>query len=171
MRNYRAYVEKGLIKKIDDPFEYVVAQSILGSERFLEQVKRRYPLHREVDEREQPTLAYLQRSFSASDIVAIVAEEFEVTEQQILSRQSSETVARRIAMYCVCHYCRSAESLTNLATFFSVSVSGLTRCRDRALRHIQANRNMRQLMRIIKDKIESANPTEYLRLDMLTYES
>ncbi|MFC1852687.1 hypothetical protein ACFL27_21010 [candidate division CSSED10-310 bacterium] len=36
MKEYRRFVEEGLVKKIEDPFQKLVAQSILGSERFVE---------------------------------------------------------------------------------------------------------------------------------------
>jgi len=38
MKEYRRFVEEGLVKKIEDPFQKVVAQSILGSERFIDRI-------------------------------------------------------------------------------------------------------------------------------------
>ena len=58
--NYREYVEEGLGVKAESPFDYVVAQSILGDEEFVNQVTRRRLLGRDADSREEPWLRKLQ---------------------------------------------------------------------------------------------------------------
>ncbi|MFC1854041.1 transposase [candidate division CSSED10-310 bacterium] len=41
MRKYRYYVEEGLRTEVEDPLQYVVGQSILGSETFIERIKEK----------------------------------------------------------------------------------------------------------------------------------
>ena len=46
MANYANYVEEGLLKNIDNPFNEMVERSILGSDTFVEKIKRKYLLSR-----------------------------------------------------------------------------------------------------------------------------
>ncbi|UCE53743.1 MAG: hypothetical protein JSV31_31650 [Desulfobacterales bacterium] len=57
-RRYRAYVNQGIEGEIENPFEEVVHQSILGSQRFVKWVKKKLPRQQQ---REIPSLGKLQR--------------------------------------------------------------------------------------------------------------
>lgn len=51
--------------------------------------------------------------------------------ESITKRRSVDHIARRVAMYCCSKYCCFTSTLTDIADYFSVSISGLTRARDR----------------------------------------
>ena len=57
MKNYREYVESGLLRDIESPFEDIREQSIIGSESFVDWARREFLLIRDADNREQPALA------------------------------------------------------------------------------------------------------------------
>ena len=102
MANYAAYVEEGLLKNIDSPFDEVVEQSIIGSDRFVDWVKREYLLKRSVDKKEEPALAHLQQSFFFEDVLQHVTKYYGVDQDSVLTRKSGNRDARRMAMYCAC---------------------------------------------------------------------
>ena len=57
MKKYREYVEEGLYKDIDNPFELAIRQQIIGSETFAERLTRTKILKRKVkDKREERML-------------------------------------------------------------------------------------------------------------------
>ena len=42
MKNYASYVEEGLLKDLESPFTDIIEQSIIGSNRFVDKIKREY---------------------------------------------------------------------------------------------------------------------------------
>ena len=133
MRNYASYVEEGLLKDLESPFNDIVEQSIIGSDRFVERVKREYLLLRSSQKDQEPDLVHLQQSFMLDEIINHVASEFKIEVGSIVQRRSKHRDARRLAMYCACNYCRHRHSLSELATRFNVSVSALTQARDHVM--------------------------------------
>ncbi len=129
--NYAAYVGEGLHKNLESPFVEITEQSILGSEHFVDRIKREYLLLRSSANGQKPSLIHLQQSYSADEVVGHVAKCYDIAPAFVLRRKSGYREARRVAMYSVCRYCRHATSLTELAARFSVSVSALTQARDK----------------------------------------
>jgi putative transposase len=154
MKNYRRYVEEGLLQDVENPFDDIREQSILGSDSFMDWVKREFLLNRDIDTREQPSLNHLQRSFAFSDITDVIAANFGVDPEQILKRKSTFRTARRVLMFFACKYCSHERSLTDIAKAFSVSVSGLTRARDRIKDELVHNKELRAIIQKIKTAIE-----------------
>jgi len=144
MKNYRAYVEEGLYKDIDNPFELAIRQQIIGSETFAERITRTRILKRKVkDRREESALCAFQKSLNPDGIVNAIAEYFEISRETILQRRSKEKMPRQIAMYLCAVYCCSRVSMNDLGKLFSVSLSGITIARDR----------IREKMSTEKDKV------------------
>ena len=73
MAAYRQYVEEGLPRDIDDPSAALEAWSILGSDSFVDRIRRTYLLKRDADAREEPELVHLQSSLTAAHVVSVVA--------------------------------------------------------------------------------------------------
>lgn len=48
-------------------------------------------------------------------------------------------------MYCACKYCSHDRSLTDIAKSFFVSISGLTRARDRVKEVLVQNKDLREI--------------------------
>ncbi len=101
IENYSAYVEEGLVNEVDSPFDEIVEQTILGSESFVDRIKREYLLRRCADRSEEPSLLHLQRSFSFEEVIKHVAAAFKVEPECILKRTPGFREARRLAMGCV----------------------------------------------------------------------
>lgn len=109
---------------------------------------------RDADNREQPVLDHLRRSFSLAEVSSIVATDFGVDVEEIIRRKSPNRLARQVLMYCACKYCSHDRSLTDIANSFSVSISGLTRARDRMQEVVAQNKELRKVLREVESKIE-----------------
>jgi putative transposase len=95
--HYRRWVEEGLLRELDDPFEAVKWQQVLGREGFLQEIKDRWN-QREV----KPQLYGQKRAWSsalgAEDILKKVGKYFRVKPSDILDRGRRDNLARRCAM-------------------------------------------------------------------------
>ena len=126
-------------------------QTIIGSDHFIDWIKREYLLRRSGDGREEPALIHLQKSFSFDDIINHVAQAYRIDKDSILKRKSGHREARQIAMYFACTYCRHRQPLSALSARFSVSVSALTQARDRVMKN--SSKNLRKILKKIEDAI------------------
>ena len=150
IQNYSAYVEEGLLKNLESPFDDIVEQSIIGSDGFIDWIKREYLLRRSGDKGEERALVHLQQSFSINEIINHIGLIYDVDPESIVKRKSAHREARKVAMYCVCIYCRYNHRLSDLAGSFSVSVSALTQARDKVMK--ESSPSLRKTLK----KIESA---------------
>ena len=126
MQNYRLYVEEGLLKGIEDPAESVRVRSILGSDSFLDWVKREYLLSKPLrDRREQRELAGLHGSVPLSAVVSAVAESYGLGATSLYRRGCRKREARQLAMAVASRHCRGAISKANIARRFGITTSGL----------------------------------------------
>jgi putative transposase len=94
---YRRWVEEGLIKELDDPFEALKWQQVLGREDFLQQIKDRW------NRREKKPRVYGQKrtwsaELDAKEILKTVGEYFGSKPAGILERSNRNSAARRCAM-------------------------------------------------------------------------
>ena len=156
MRNYRQYVEQGLTVDLPSPFLSVREQSILGSDSFVDQIRRRYLLNRKpAGDGAESALAHLVHSLDPDEVLAVVAELYGVTPLDLLKRRSPFREARRVGMYFTAVYCRHTHSLINLAGLFSVSLGGLCTTRARVEHELgrRGNRELRLRVAQILDAI------------------
>jgi len=140
-RRYAEYVEEGLLRELESPLARLDGQMILGSEPFLDRIRRAYVLTRHADKREQPAFARARQSVPFDAVARCVGEVCGVNPDTLVTLREADRPARHLLVYGVCQYCRGAESLTGLARRFGISLSGLTMARDRvatALRHDKA---------------------------------
>ncbi len=151
MKNYRKYVEDGLYKDIDNPFELAIRQQIIGSETFADRITRTEILKRKVkDRREESALRAFQQSLRPGDFINAVAAYFKISREDILRRRSKAKVPRQIAMYLCAIYCASRVSMGDLGNLFSVSLSGITIARDRVKRKIAQGAD-KELIKAVND--------------------
>ena len=142
MPNYRQYVEQGLTADTPNPFAAAKAQSILGSEGFVDVIRRRYLLARAAKPaNDVPALRQLTRSLEPQQAAAAVAGVYGVAPEQLLKRRSAQAEARRVLMYVVAVHCRHARSLASLAAGLATSVAGLCTARLRVERALAATGN------------------------------
>ena len=94
---YRRWVEEGLVKELDDPFEAVKWQQVLGDEDFLQQIKDRWN-----QKTSKPEVYTQKRAWSAElgveGILKKVTKHFGIKTKEILDRGDRNNAARRFAM-------------------------------------------------------------------------
>jgi REP-associated tyrosine transposase len=132
MKNYSKYVEDALCKRVDNPFETALRQQIIGSESFAEKIMRGKILNKKVkDAREERALIHFKKSIHPKTVIEVVSEYYRVTKTDLLQRKGSHREARKLATYLCCKHCTSHTSLTGMGKLFGISLSGLTRSRDK----------------------------------------
>lgn len=144
MRRYREYVEEGLLRELDNPLDRLDGQMMLGTEGFIDRIRRAYVLTRSADRREQPAFERARQSVSLDALAGWVAVVYGCRAESLFALGGSDRQARRVLMYGACLYCRGAESLSSLARRFGVSLSGLTMARDRVEQALQRDKTMSQ---------------------------
>ncbi|MCD6571407.1 MAG: transposase, partial [Deltaproteobacteria bacterium] len=94
-RLYRAFVEEGSALK-ENPFDALEKGLILGSEGFIDEIKKKTGLKKH---KKTPESSRLIRSITYEDIVTAVAKKFGVSEQEIRGPGRRENLTRKICLY------------------------------------------------------------------------
>ena len=113
---YAKYVEEGLRKDIDDPMKSVVASTILGTEPFVDRMRR--GLVRLADNLnlrgELGGHARLAAWIPLDKVVLAVSKSYGSTASDILRKHSRNNEARQVLLYLACKYCRGRNSMSEL---------------------------------------------------------
>jgi putative transposase len=101
---YRRFVEEGLVREIESPWEAVQWQMALGREHFLQRLKDRVQKKGQGD-REMPALRQLRRLPEAQSILQCVARAYGCSQKDLLSGGTRGNEARAVAMVLVWDCC------------------------------------------------------------------
>jgi putative transposase len=101
---YRRFVEEGLLREIESPWEAVQWQTALGREHFLQRLKDHVEKRRQ-GHREVPALRQLRRQPEAQFILKGVARAYGCSKEHLLSRGTRGNEARAVAMTLVWDCC------------------------------------------------------------------
>lgn len=95
---YRRFVEEGLVREIENPFEAVRWQAILGNESFVEKLRDRVKgLHKE--RREITPLRRIAATLHPEQVLKKVAKKHKLDPQRLLARGERGLQARNVAMW------------------------------------------------------------------------
>ena len=94
-RRFREYVSDAMKGEIENPFEEVVYQSILGTQEFINWVKKKLPRK---GQRELPSLKKLQHHISVEHIIDKVAKAGNVKSDDLRDPRTKHKDIRQIAM-------------------------------------------------------------------------
>jgi len=147
-RRYREYVSQGLEGKIENPFEDVVHQSILGSQYFVEWVKKKLPRQQQ---REIPSLGKLQHDIPVELIIEQVARAGQVQTEELLDRKTRVKQLRQMAMELSYRY--SNEKQAEIGAVFGVDYSTVSQSRARLKAKLKSNRKLNKQFKQIKEQI------------------
>jgi chromosomal replication initiation ATPase DnaA len=147
-RRFRAYVHQGIEGEIENPFEEVVHQSILGSQSFVEWVKKTLPRKQQ---REMPSLAKLQHDISADQIIAEVSRACQVQAEELLDRKTSLKELRQMVMELCYRYsnCKQKE----IGAIFGVDYSTVSQSRARLKAKLKSSRKLNKQFKQIKAQV------------------
>ena len=118
MKAYRAYVENGLYKGVDNPFDLAIRQQIIGSETFADKIARERLLKRKVKNvKEEKELLKASQVVPPDEIVGLTADVFDTSVEKVLARKGKHLQARKVAMFLCCKHSVSKCTLTKMAEF------------------------------------------------------
>jgi REP element-mobilizing transposase RayT len=139
MAAYRRYVEEGLMREIEDPAAAAQARSVLGSESFLEWVKREFHLRRSGHLEEIPEVRRGRGSFPLDAVVGATATVTGVAAHILRTRRCRNRSARDLLMAAVRRYCRGLFSQSAMARALGLTLGGFLAASDRGERQEGGN--------------------------------
>jgi putative transposase len=101
---YRRFVEEGLVREIENPFEAVQWQAILGSESFARKIQDRLR-SLERHGREVTAVRRAAKRVSPLDVIRLVAQSYVVPEDSLMERGGYGLEARNVAIALVWQRC------------------------------------------------------------------
>ena len=155
MRRYGPYVEEGLLRDLDHPLARLDGQMVLGTEAFLDRIRRTYVLTRTADKREQPAFERARQSIPFDAVARWVGQRCGVEPDSLLTLRDSDRRARQLLIYGVCRYSRATESLTALARRFGLSLSGLTMARHRIEERLRRDKTLQKVWSQLERKLKA----------------
>ena len=154
-RQYREYVYHALESKIENPFEEVIHQSILGTQDFVEWVKNKLPRKRQ---REVPSLTKLNREISVEKIIGEVAKVGDAQADDLRDRKTKFKVLRQMAMELSYRYSNNKQK--DIGAIFGVDYSTVSQSRARLKNKLKSNRKLAQQFKRIQKQILSMSNTK-----------
>lgn len=150
-KNYQDFVEKVDAKTLDNPSNQVSEGFLLGDADFIKWVKTTFLSERNED-KEIPQLRKLKPRVDLEDVVMIVAQEFECSQDQITAKGRKRNKAREVAIYLARDMC--GLSCKQLGVYFGeVSGALITMMHKRISEETAQNRKSKRRIEAIKKRI------------------
>jgi REP element-mobilizing transposase RayT len=152
---YRTYVEQGLLRELEDPFDAAAAQFIIGSEDFVEKIRRQYlDVSEKVNiRRDQLQAKKLEHWISLSEIANLVASEYDCTPESLRGRYQRGNEARQVLLYLASRHCRGGHTLAEISEYLNISVGGLTAGRDVFKKRLQKDRTLSRRVKKLESQM------------------
>lgn len=147
-KNYAKYVESGILRDIDDQLAAIAVCGILGSDDFIDRMRRSLASAGEAaDRRERGQEAALRASVKLDDVIAAVAAATGEPEASLLRRYNRGSTGRQVLLYLAGRHCRGGCSLAALAKRLGpISLGALTRARERMVTRLEVDRAVSRLV-------------------------
>lgn len=98
--HYRRFVEEGLLRETENPFEAVQWQAVLGDDSFVQKLRDRIKgLHKQ--QREITSLRKAMRSIDPEKMLERVAKKYRVDRKRLLARGERGLHAKNVAMWMI----------------------------------------------------------------------
>lgn len=143
---YRRYVCEGITGEIDNPFDRVVHQSIIGTDAFVDRIRGWI---RGGPEREVPALRRVRRPLGMEEIVKEIAASQGVEPQDLLSRKAR--LLRQIAMELCYRY--STVPQREIGKLFRVDYSTVSQNRARLRAKLETDAKHKRLFEQLEQRI------------------
>ena len=156
---YARYVEQGLTDGMWDPWEAAAAQTIIGSDSFVDRIRRGLTdLAENVNIRsESGQRRNLQAWCCLADVKAAVAEGYDCREQDLLRRHSRNNEARQVLLYLAATHCRGRYTLSDLGLELGpITVGALSRARGLMAGRIRQSEALKARVSAIETSLRSA---------------
>jgi putative transposase len=138
-RQYRQYVLNALGAEIENPFEDVMHQAILGTQAFVLQIKSKLSSK---ESREVPASRSLQRSLPIDRVVDAVCGFYGVEAADILDRKTRAKQVRQMAMELCYRFCSLGQR--RVGQIFNVDYSTVSVNRSRLKLRLNSDRRLKK---------------------------
>jgi len=147
-RLYKRFVDEGMREK-EFPFSFLKGGLILGSETFIEKVKRKVTLKRH---REIPETRKLTRRIGYEDIIGVVGRGLKVSEQEIISGRR-DNLAKKITLYLL----RRHTDMRNeeIARYFGIGYTAVSQASLRLKREVEKNIKIKKIVEEMEEGLLS----------------
>jgi REP element-mobilizing transposase RayT len=154
-RQCREYVYHAIEGEIENPFEEVVHQSILGAQDFVDWVRQKLPRE---GQREIPSLKKLQHDISVDRIIEVVAEAGNAKSEELLDRKTKLRDLRQMAMELSYRY--SNYKQREIGAIFGVDYSTVSQSRARLKTKLKSSRKLKKQFHRILGQINNLSNTK-----------
>ena len=144
---YRSAVESRLLTEITDPAEEAAARAILGSERFIDRMRRGLnDLKENLDVRRESSQHRKLSSWHAlEDVIRVVGEAYGISTGALLRRHNRGCEARQVLLYLAATHCRGRYSLAELGQALGpVSLAAVSNARTKMLRRMAEDQDLQE---------------------------
>ncbi|MCK5805926.1 MAG: transposase [Lentisphaeria bacterium] len=155
---YAQFVEQALTKGLWDPWEAAVAQTIIGSDSFVDRIRRALTdLAEDVNIRsESGQRRTLQAWCSLAEVKEAVGAAYGCGEKMLLRRRSRNNEPRQVLLYLAGVYCRGRQSLSELGLQLGpVTVAALSRARNVMTQRIRDSAELAGRVGAIEAKLKA----------------
>ena len=143
-RSYAKYVEEGLVREVDDPFDDAVGQCVLGSEEFISRVGQRLGAEGRHALESRPVARRLT-AVPLEEVKRVVKERYGVREAELCARHTKGNEARRMAMWLAGERCAGAMTFGEIGKELGGVTRGtVSRAIQRMGEEMARNRSLRQ---------------------------
>ena len=156
-QNYSEYVESGILKNIDDPLELEAAHSILGTDGFMDSIRRKISSISEKlnVRRELGQQANLHAWVDVDTLTNLVADEFKVDYMKLLKRYNRGNEGRQVLLYLASICCRGRYSLSQLGERLGpISIGALTRAREKMANRMKNDKELVVRIKRIQNELK-----------------
>jgi len=145
---YKEYMIEGLNTTLDSPFKEIKSQIILGSEGFVDKLKRY--LKEKTKMREIPALRTLKKTLTIEDIIREVGDCFHIKKEALISKSGREM--RQIAMEMAYRYTNNNQE--DIGKVFGVDYSTVSQNRKRLKPKIEKDLKLSKAFKKIVERLD-----------------
>lgn len=150
-RMYKGFVDEGIVKQRDF-FKAIYANTILGTEGFVEAVIKKHTRTKNIS-KQVPRTKQLQYGKDLKNIAEAVLNYYNEKEEILKKRKMKDNRARKIFVYLVRKY--TDFELSRVIAFLgdAISESGISKLHNRTLSEIETDVQLRKEMQEIKEQV------------------
>lgn len=148
-RQCREYMYRAIEGEIENPFEEVVHQSILGTQDFVGWVQQKLPRK---GQREVPSLKKLQHNISVERILGVVAKVGNAQAEDLRDRKTKQKDLRQMAMELCYRYSNYKQK--EIGAIFGVDYSTVSQSRARLKTKLKSSRKLKKQFHRIQEQID-----------------
>lgn len=143
-KEYREFVEEGLLKDVISPFDNIKGQVVLGESGFVDWLYERVLKNAKPDKTEQSKSRELVKEIPQEFIIDTVCKIFKVEKAELLKRRSVFREARMVYIDLCCRYRLFHKSLKKIGhELGGLTVGGMSQIRKRLKERMQSDGALR----------------------------